>query len=59
LHQLEVLGDSSDVVDLKQFAANGSVTQHGHTFNVYQSTVDQTLQVLIDQQIAQSHVYLS
>jgi hypothetical protein len=59
LHQLEVLGDSSDVVDLKQFAANGSVTQHGHTFNVYQSTVDHTLQVLIDQQMAQSHVYLS
>ena len=69
VHQLEVLGDANDVVDLSslfadghaegQWAANGQVTQNGHTFNVYQYSGDQTLQVLIDQHIAQSNVHLS
>ncbi len=69
VHQLEVLGDANDVVDLSslfadghaegQWAANGQVTQNGHTFNVYQYSGDQSLQVLIDQHIAQSNVHVS
>ncbi len=69
VHQLEVLGDANDVVDLSSLFADGhtegrwqqggQVTQNGHTFNVYQYSGDQTLQVLIDQQILQSNVQLS
>ena len=67
VHQLAVVGDSTDVVQLDtllngqpgQWTTNGQVTQNGHTFNVYQHSGDQTLQVLIDQQIAQSHVLMS
>ena len=36
-----------------------TVTQNGHTFNTYQHTGEVSLQVLIDQQIAQTHVQLS
>jgi hypothetical protein len=42
-----------------QWAAQGQVTQNGHTFNVYQYSGDASLQVLIDQHIAQSNVHLS
>jgi hypothetical protein len=67
VHQLAVVGDSTDVVQLDtllngqpgQWTTNSQVTQNGHTFNVYQHSGDQTLQVLIDQQIAQSHVLMS
>ena len=69
VHQLEVLGDANDVVDLSslfadghaegQWQQGGQVTQNGHTFNVYQYSGDQTLQVLIDQHIVQSNVHLS
>jgi len=69
VHQLQVLGDSQDVVQLSQLFADGhaegqwqqggQVTQNGHTFNVYQYSGDQSLQVLIDQHIAQSNVHLS
>lgn len=41
------------------WSTNGTVTQNGHTFNVYQYSGDQTLQVLIDQHIMQSNVHLS
>ncbi len=53
VHQLEVLGDANDVVDLSslfadghaegQWQQGGQVTQNGHTFNVYQHSGDQTL----------------
>lgn len=42
-----------------QWAAQGQVTQNGQTFNVYQYSGDASLQVLIDQHIAQSNVHLS
>jgi len=68
-HQLQVVGDSSDVINLSkvfadgrvsgEWAQSGSVTENGHTFNVYQHSGDQSLQVLIDQQIMQSNVHLS
>lgn len=38
---------------------HGTTTQNGHTFNVYQYSGDQSLQVLIDQHIVQSNVHLS
>ena len=34
-----------------QWTTNGQVTQNGHTFNVYHLSTDQTLQVMIDQQV--------
>lgn len=68
-HQLQVVGDSSDEINLSkvfadgrvsgEWAQSGSVTENGHTFNVYQHSGDQSLQVLIDQQIMQSNVHLS
>ena len=67
--QLQILGDAGDSVTLDQLLAeaqtggtwsqSGTTTQNGHTFNVYQYSGDQTLQVLIDQQILQSNVQLS
>ncbi len=42
-----------------QWAAQGQVTQNGQTFNDYQYSGDASLQVLIDQHIAQSNVHLS
>ncbi len=69
LHILQVHGDATDVVQLSQlfadghtegqWAAQGQVTQNGQTFNVYQYSGDASLQVLIDQHIAQSNVHLS
>jgi hypothetical protein len=66
---LVITGDSNDVVNLShlfadghaegQWQQGGQVTQNGHTFNVYQYSGDQSLQVLIDQHIAQSNVHLS
>ncbi len=69
VHQLEVLGDADDVVDLSslfadghaegQWQQGGQVTQTGHPINVSQSSGHQSRQVLIDQHIAQSNVHLS
>jgi len=71
---LQIVGDSTDVIDLTQlfqsgsdpliamngtWSTTGTVTQNGHTFNVYQHSGDQSLQVLIDQHIVQSNVHLS
>ncbi len=68
-HQVEVLGDAVDTVKLDSLLVNGqpsgawsqagAVAQNGHMFNVYQYSGDQSLQVLIDQHIAQSNVHLS
>ena len=69
LHILQVHGDATDVVQLSQlfadghtegqWTAQGQVTQNGQTFNIYQYSGDASLQVLIDQHIAQSNVHLS
>ena len=69
LHQLKVLGDNTDVIDLNkvfadgqsngQWTQSGAVTQDGQTFNVYNHSGDQTLQVLIDQHIQQANVHVS
>ena len=68
-HVVQITGDSQDVVDLSDlfadghttgtWAQNGTVTQNGQTFNVYHYSGDQSLQVLIDQHIAQGNVHLS
>jgi hypothetical protein len=65
-HVLQVQGDSNDTVNLSKVLTDGqnqgewsttsTTTQNGHTFNVYQHSGDPTLQVLIDQHIAQVHV---
>ena len=65
-HVLQVQGDSNDTVNLSKVLTDGhaqgewsttsTTTQNGHTFNVYQHSADPTLQVLIDQHIAQVHV---
>jgi hypothetical protein len=65
-HVLQVQGDSNDTVNLSKVFADGhaqgewsttsTTTQNGHTFNVYQHSADPSLQVLIDQHIAQVHV---
>ena len=69
VHGTTTAQTANDVVDLSslfadghaegQWQQGGQVTQNGHTFNVYQYSGDQTLQVLIDQQILQSNVQLS
>jgi len=65
VQQLKVLGDSSDIVSLDKLTANGqdgtwsqngTVTQDGQQFNVYQNSADPHLQVLIDQHIVQGNV---
>ena len=68
-HQLQILGDSHDTVELSKllgeshndghWSQTGTVSQDGHVFDVYQHSGDQSLQVLIDQHIAQSNVHLS
>ena len=69
VHGTTTAQTANDVVDLSslfadghaegQWQQGGQVTQNGHTFNVYQYSGDQTLQVLIDQHIVQSNVHLS
>ncbi|MGV0960374.1 MAG: Ig-like domain-containing protein, partial [Limnohabitans sp.] len=69
MHQLKIVGDSNDVVDLNKlfadghatghWAQSGAVTQDGHAFNVYQYSGDQSLQVLIDSHIANANVHSS
>ena len=66
-HVLQVNGDAVDAVELEglldgqpgTWTNSGPVTQNGHTYNVYQHSGDQTLQVLIDQHIATSNVHSS
>ena len=68
-HVLQISGDSNDAVDLSHLFAdghasgtwgqNGTVQQGGQTYNVYQYSGDASLQVLIDQHIAQSQVHMS
>lgn len=59
-HVLEVTGDATDAVQLDGlWSQTGSVSQNGHTFNVYHHSTDQTLQVMIDQQVIQTSVHLS
>ncbi|MEY3992688.1 MAG: hypothetical protein RIS04_1451, partial [Pseudomonadota bacterium] len=67
-HVVQITGDSQDVVDLSDlfadghttgtWAQNGTVQQNGQTFNVYSYSGDASLQVLIDQHIAQGNVHL-
>ena len=67
-HVLQITGDSNDAVDLSHlfadghatgtWAQSGAVQQGGQTFNVYQYSGDASLQVLIDQHIAQGNVHL-
>ena len=55
-----ITGDATDVIKLEGlWSPQGTTSHNGQTFNVYQHSGDQTLQVLIDQQILQSHVQLS
>jgi len=66
-HVLQVSGDSNDAITLSQLFAdghtegqwtqNGTITQNGQTFNVYQYSADASLQVQIDQHMA--HAQLS
>ncbi len=66
-HVLQVIGDEVDAVELEglldgqpgTWSSTSAVTQNGHTYNVYQHSGDQTLQVLIDQHIATSNVHSS
>lgn len=67
-HVLQVQGDANDLVSLSNLLADGhatgtwgqsgTVTQNGHTYNVYQYSGDASLQVLIDQHIAQTNVHV-
>lgn len=67
-HVVQITGDSQDVVDLSDLFADGHTTgtwgqsgtvqQNGQTFNVYSYSGDASLQVLIDQHIAQGNVHL-
>ena len=68
-HVLQVQGDATDVVSLSHLFADGHAsgtwgqtgtsTQNGQTYNVYQYSGDTSLQVLVDQHIAQSQVHVS
>ena len=68
-HVLQVQGDATDVVSLSHLFADGHAsgtwgqtgtsTQNGQTYNVYQYSGDTSLQVLVDQNIAQSQVHVS
>jgi hypothetical protein len=65
---VQITGDAQDLVDLSDlfadghttgtWAQNGTVQQNGQTFNVYSYSGDASLQVLIDQHIAQGNVHL-
>jgi|GEM_PF-3393656 len=67
-HVVQITGDAQDLVDLSDlfadghttgtWAQNGTVQQNGQTFNVYSYSGDASLQVLIDQHIAQGNVHL-
>ena len=58
MHKLTLTGDANDAVDLdlSEWTDTGTtVTENGHSYTVYNGATDTSAQLLIDQQMLQSH----